>query len=1445
MRRLIHPTSVRRATTTSALLAKQRPASTVAPPRKRDAVSKRPKAAHQASANAANVDGKAAQKDEAVQPSNTAASLSSSSWVQNTLHYDAAKVQQLADVFTGAAIPPTAAAASVRGKRRGSSALRNIIEETLRQPSAVKGGTLQTKKTVTQARASRQRDEGASSRKEQSHTAMKPHSSVLKWTSALLASSSAAVARLVQEVVTVHTSPRQQISEAIIPSSPTQDGRTNDKDAEQHEALRALLSSSRVQWQLTTTASAAPELLATTATTSSCVDDVHRLCLLASALESAVKALGEPGETAMLSEMKQAIQDLKTTMSREYERLLHKLTVSLTDALRLHMSSNGDSREMRLDVLLSALLSLLHAKEKCGRNVQRMTAQETATDRLESKARQTFSGSSPEAEEMEQLCTCVSLLVSQWANTAATTTAPAQPPTTSDTTRTVALYAASASSLASQLLKMEARLRVGVAGQFTCGQGGFQSVISTLFLFCVVVVRVAAAMQIDAARSTVEAALQNDGSSTPTTAAVQHDRSTQVRDRTGLIHGSEAVHLISQAESLRDLLHPLPEASAQAAQSNRNYRSTSTALSVSLSMLWRYSTRVRAAEVKLRRSGRPANSEASVASNTPTATAAPLYVSAQSQFWERNSAHVALLLRCYYELVATSSELLPLVLGAASTAVDVDISWVLPFYSRVLRTGMNLQLDATLLSVAHLGLEAVEPRSPHTPLEKVVAARRKVRNGTQRSISMASQLPMSDSGATGTLPASTAAVAGEEAAQWAHVARLSGGVRVVCCEVLYRAVIDIITFCAQPSSSPAASARFFSKHYDRSSSSTSPAVALVQATARIFFCMPRLEYVLGLYTDAILSAEAAVEQSRRVHTACVGVFLWLRELSPSFSSNFKDLTKEQPVQEAAVSGGGRGGGEWLVCGTTMANAMEAAFFTTYVLHHWPSQAGATRQGSVSHTRHNSSSGTTTTADPLMRAWVVDGVAAPMFPAAVDSLLSRSTAQSYVAQALFLLQHNTASLLRHLRTTRRFHHFTGELYDKSGLMAEPALQRRHVASTLSVVFAYQKQPNFVWMPLSTVQGVLFEMAEFPQLLSTATTSAEKSVTALWELPGEVDGEQVEREDDRPAVKRFNSSSSSSSSSTREYPKVQVEGVTVTFARAHSYLVRRLHVVSGILREYRSLLQHSSASMALEGGEEASSPSSLLALSSDTLQASLSHNAAHAPDDEGHRRNNHRWAHQWATMLREDFTRLPAEMEGTPRPAAGVLRVLQRMELVMFDTHQHGLFISVVKSQQQYQAQRRRRHGGDEAVEGEAAHLTNASPSNATHVSDAAAPREGNDRQRETWEVVVSRASVRVPLGVSLNSSGHILRVQETVSAPATSADEHSSATRSEGVSTEEEGEIASPVAVALSNCSAGGLRGASAAVGRRVCAVDGVAVTSGREVAAQVRGKTVFTLTLES
>ncbi|KPA84751.1 hypothetical protein ABB37_01244 [Leptomonas pyrrhocoris] len=1434
------------------------------------------------------------------------------SWVRNTLHYNEERVQQLANLLSG--VPGDIASPVSETPSTGAGYLSSgakSVEEQLRQPGCQSTDRRRPAKSGTPVLSrdrptNANRDASAATRRQGKNTYMGASLLNKNWSSILLdLPKDSATAALVRNLLSLPTARMHSQGHACASSSHSA-GTTPEQ-----ETLSALLRASRLHWHVTSQC-AAPFLLSSSVE-KPLGDNVHHLCVVASALEASLKSLreadGAPAQssngaatTAAKVQKTTAVVDAadkhdthvtgeamrdsvgaaqqrkewQHTCVTKYSQLLTELLTRLITELAAYNSQQQQrqqqkrslsSSQVRIDVLLSAVLSLLHALDICAISPEELP-DPAAYGRTENASSQHTSATvAIQCSLLEQLCAEVVVAMTQPNSTLSSSGERSE--TSADRFHALPSPVAAVLSTRKQLTNLQAKLKVLPSS--SSGQGCIQGVVSITFLFYVVVLRRALAEEVSAVHATVS--VTPDGANSKETTGPQ---------RQGIIFsGNEMVELAKQAETLLTLLHPQQDLS-QAALATMQHRTTSPALSNFLSLLWRHSTKVQAAQSRWSRaSSSSISTDASRASKGHTDTASPsaTLLSPASRFWEQHPTHLALLLSSYYDLLAVSGELLPMALDDASaepsSKATLDLSWVVPYYSRVIRIGMALQMDAALLAAAHLGLEAFAPRSPDTPLEKVVALRLKSRrakklnssSATGRSDAGVTRAAVKGSGSDADARDKSAGTNDEQCAEtddpsrhWARVFRLSGGVRVACCETLYRAVVNMATLCssdrtaaarlvsagngaaAARDSSPSASFRSSSAH-----NTTPPAIVLVHAVSRVLFCVPRTEYLLGLYTDELLSAEAAAEQSRRVYIACGGVFLWLRELSPPFDTQFArtappDTPSAAAVAEAALPAKAKAV-MWLVCGTTKANALEAAFFLTYLLYHWPSltryhyqqplQPQAHGQGVCSHAAAHEG------ASPFMRALSADGVAAAMPPTPVDSFISATAAESYVAETLFFLQHDTASLLRHVRITDRFHYFSGEKRDKTKLMEESALQRRHVTSTLSVVRAYEQQPNFVWMPLETAQEVLFQLSHFPGLLVPATPEGGTGA-ALTGLRSEGDEE----------AESAKVMGSHGHAGVQAYTKVQVGTITCTFARAHGYLVRRLHVLGGILREYRSLLLSSPSphdkptlpgsasppprveSSTLTRGQQNLTSTKASATPS-SFSSHLVANAAHAPQDECHRRNNYRWANPWATMLREDFASLPAEMEGSPTWTIGVLRTMERMELMMYDAHRRGLFMNVAKSQRQYRLQKQMQSNEME-------------PSGLNGVTS---PEEEDDerdggmselheashitaRKPLAHEICVTRASRYVPLGVALDGNGCVLRVQETVSAPTAA-----------GASYGETEEVTSPFAAALARCPAGRIAPAEV-IGHRITAVDGVAVENGRAVAAQVQDKTTFALTFE-
>ncbi|TPP47204.1 hypothetical protein CGC20_34295 [Leishmania donovani] len=1217
------------------------------------------------------------QKDAArADGSDTAAarrSVSSSArWVERTLQYDAAKVWHLANVFAGAE--------TATGRRRTATSVEHA------------------------ASASATNTAGDSHNEELKTSAMN------RLASALLTLAPSRFTDLAHDLVRVHISVKS-LSRRVQPLAPS--------SHEAAEVLTALLSDSRLGHYIKDPSLAPVRFSAEETLPGDTVATLHALAIMTSALEASllafrriVAALAQESKTAPPGQTKRSVRgqnegDQETPQAAAvwrcervgaYSRLLTKLLRRLAEELALVSQPSfpvSHAIGARLDLLLLAVFSLMKSAEECAYDAGKPSPGDGA-------ATASVDGFRAEgvSDQLQHLCLQVSILCSRWSSTAARTRATPE-------LQLEHFYSTSSLSLfAGQAKKLQMRMRVG--GPASSLAGCVPALQSMVLVYYVTILRLMIAMD----RSTVNAACREAApSANPKGAGAQLEG-----DATASLYltGDERVQLAKGLEMLWGEIKP-KRVLSPAEVSQLQHRTVHTALNVSLATWWKAA----------------AGTAASASSSTP--------------YWNQTPQQITALLCSYNSLLTECRAALPVFVArsasetvalplASPTAFPVspDLSWFVPFHSRLLRVGLDLQLEATLLAALHLGIEPRAPPTPATPIAKWIESRH-IQRLRRRGASGDATMKVN--------PHETA----EADASWARVYRLCGGLRVAATELLYCAITDVCSRGAKkplsradngswsppnrPSLSQRGSLSPAINANTRDSGSASPlAVALVNAVSRTFFAVPRMQYLFAHYTDATYTDQTAEEECRRVYAACLGVLAWLRELAAPFGVRFGESPVEPSVPHSSDALHGAPPPrkccreEWQVCGTTSAIAMDGAFFFAYYLYHWSGETG--HHAGVSCDR-----GTEAERTALDAALASDGVVSWMPCPSVAHFLTGATAVEYTKEMLFQLQHDTARQLQHLRATNRLHHFSGELQDKTKLLQDSNLRQRHVTSTLSVVQAHRKQPTLLWMPLAQVQEMVFLFDQYPQLF--------RYIDSAPRLGTRGDAEENCGGEVAP------------SDGTREYPKVHVGDITCTFSRVHGYLVKRLHVLSGILREYRSILLESVPHDAIDSHAISDDPSaSVTTPTKPSFRGRLLENARRSPQLEVHRRNNYGWAHMWAMQLHEEFPRLPAQMEGAPRWASGAVRALDRMERTMNDTHQKGLFINVVKSQQQYRELQRARSGAP-------------SPTPAKEAAPADATEDECIGEPQLRDVVVQRDSERIPLGLVLDGAARILRVQMKV------------------------------------------------------------------------------------
>ncbi|GET91529.1 hypothetical protein, conserved [Leishmania tarentolae] len=1304
---------------------------------------------------------------------------SSAPWVESTLQYDVAKVQHLADVFAGAATT------------EGSLRTTTSVEQLLRCPQRRQGlvaSPHERGQGDRRALPSRQRKgstvlTSAAKTAEESGNEQLKGPDMAKLAFDVFQFAPSRVTDLAHELVRAHVSVKSSSTRARVQTSAS---------PEAAEVLAALLADSRLSHYMKGPCAVPVSLSVEETLSDTTAGTLHALSIMASALEASLVALRRTATAVKHSSttspprqttdnvhgyneghqgMLPAAAAWRCERAGAYSRLLTQLLQTLTEELAPLVQSSlpvSQTRHARLDLLLLAVLSLMKCAEECACNVEKPSPQKGATS-------VSVDGFSAEglSDQLQHLCLQVSIAGCRLSSTAVSTRPTPSCP------RERFYGTASLSLLIGQAKRLQ--MRMPVLSTNPPFSGCLPALQSMLLVYVVCILKCMIAMDNAGMRSACRNAVphaKSKGMGTP----LDGDLTASL-----CLSGDDKVQLAKQVELLWGQIKP-KRVFSPAEISHLQHRTVHTALNVSLATWWK----------------------------SGACTAASV-----SAHWKQRPQHIAAILCSYNSLLTECRAAIPILaarcasqtigLPSANTSApsaSPDLSWFVPFYSRLIRVGLDLQLEATLLAALHLDIEPRAPPTPATPIANWIKSRKMQR--------------LRRRGAAGSATVKVKATESAAAdASWARVYRSCGGVRVAATELLYCAITEVCSGVAQkplPSAGKGSLRRQrgslsppTSTNISDSSSASPLAVTLVNAVSRTFFAVPRMQYLFGYYTDDTYTDRATEEECRRVYAACLGVLVWLRELAAPFGVRFGGFPTAPSVLQSsnapheALVLRKPCGEEWQVCGTTSAIAMDGAFFFAYYLYHWTAETGY-------HSTEPCNRGTEAEQTVLDAALACDDVVSGMPCPSVAHILTRTKAVEYTKEMLFQLQHDTARQLQHLRTTCRLHHFTGELQDKKRLLEDANLRQRHVTSTLSVVQAHRTQPTFLWMPLAQVQEMVFLFDQYPQLFRYI--DSERSLSTRDDAQEKHGGEDGPR------------------GGTHEYPKVHVGDITCTFARAHGYLVKRLHVLSGILREYRSILLESTSNDANDSHTIINdSSASLPTPRRSSFRGRLLDNARYSPHLEVHRRSNYGWARVWATQLHEEFPRLAAQMEGAPLWASGVVRALDRMERTMSDTHQKGLFINVVKSQQQYRELQR-------------AQSAASAPTFAEQATPVDTTENKPTEEPQLRDLVVQRDSANVPLGLVLDGTARILRVQMKVARPAAVADS----------SYEAEGDVLeSPFARALAHSQPEGQQplampsGASIytdVVGWRVLRVNGNSVRTGLDVAAQVQGKIEFTVTLE-
>lgn len=381
---------------------------------------------------------------------------------------------------------------------------------------------------------------------------------------------------------------------------------------------------------------------------------------------------------------------------------------------------------------------------------------------------------------------------------------------------------------------------------------------------------------------------------------------------------------------------------------------------------------------------------------------------------------------------------------------------------------------------------------------------------------------------------------------------------------------------------------------------------------------------------------------------------------------------------------------------------------------------------------------------------------PQCVSAAQSTITTHQIHTYVKEAFMTLEHATSKQLWHLRSTNALFYFTGETKDRQYVTG--AVRERHAQSILSVVHAHVTHPSFLWMPLQQVEELFFVFTFFRDLFMTFAPPPTVEV---------VESGLGQRQELPPPQRRLSS----------------VGAHETDFSLFHEYLMRRLFVVSNVLRELRRRwVEREDCKESVRGA--------LLQLA--TLE----------PDGEPARREKRQWAKQTAAdLMTREAERRAAEVEWAvftkPHAPWGFVACLKRVEHTIQNASLSRLLYTVIPKTRQ------------KAV-------------NELPVERAALPMNAaTEEDCDVLLITIHRLSTSQRLGFGLNAAN----------AELTEVDEEE----------RESGDL-SPFAAAAK--AAGVDDVVQECVGCRVIGIDDQPTQSGRDVAACIKGKRDFTMRLK-
>lgn len=603
-------------------------------------------------------------------------------------------------------------------------------------------------------------------------------------------------------------------------------------------------------------------------------------------------------------------------------------------------------------------------------------------------------------------------------------------------------------------------------------------------------------------------------------------------------------------------------------------------------------------------------------------------------------------------------------------------------------------------------------------------------------------------------------------------------------------------------------------------------------------------------------SEVEVRELQQVLGACLSVFLRLRRGTSGVDSAQRSREAMRTASENLKMT------SFTVCGTTLTAAIDVAYLLTLygacfedcgsavsLKDDWNATRSIEKKEEENREKSLSDSGQAFT------SYSASSAAAGNTVAVVD--ITRGEARDYVKDVLFLLGCTTAWQLAHLRQEGRLYSFSGR-GQAGALPEEESLRLRHVESTVACVYAYHMMPTFLWMPLQSLQEWGFILSHHVDLLYAGGIRYQKGQRALASKEEGARGGQCSTTDELSEGKDRKLAASSDvedafvalserqstdesgdgtlaaiPSSSFERAVLRVGNTTVDFSREHGYFMRRLYVLSNVLREYRQLVQERLRREGAKGSRR------------DRQNAKLLGEALHylerlEPKEERVRRENRPWAKEMGRLLLHRFPSTAAQVEGTANLLLGATRSVARMEALSEDARNNALSINEKKTRALHRQQRSRSRRPDG--------LDGTAPTSPTGERAAMerAPTEVDAiaAGRSPVTLDVSRLSPGSALGFVLDgASGCVTRVKRVIT-PADSSGASEGGDQDENGDDDDadEDERLTPFASAAE--AAGFLR-AEDVIGWRVCAVDETPVTDGKEVMSLVRGKDSFRLVLRA